>query len=115
LDTLTQSEKEASLSECVQRWLERTPGLEEDGFNFPEKFRLAVEGILRKDLDMIEAESNDARRVHMMNDYKIKRDQFETVFDPRRHEALLARGERRFTHKALLGVIMIMLYREEPR
>ncbi len=63
----------------------------------------------------MQLEDNDARRVHLMNNYKIKRDQFETVFDPRRHEALRARGERRFTHRALLGTIMIMLYKEEPR
>ena len=31
------------------------------------------------------------------------------------HEALVNRGERRFSHKALLGVIMINLYKEEPR
>ena len=86
-------------------------------------------------LRLLQAEDNDAKRVHMMNNYKIKRDQFETIFDPRRsdfdavprvdkaphalpncrHEALRARGERRFTHKALLGIIMIMLYKEEPR
>ena len=35
-------------------WLERTPGLEEDGFDFPTKFRAAVEDILQRDLEAVE-------------------------------------------------------------
>ena len=41
---------------CVQNWLERTPGLEEDGFNFPAKFKAAVDELLRKDLNAIQVE-----------------------------------------------------------
>ena len=48
------SENEPSLSECVQSWLERTPGLEENGFNFPAKFREAVETIFEDELEAIE-------------------------------------------------------------
>ena len=48
------SESEPSLSECIQFWLERTPGLEEDGFNFAAKFKKAVDGLLKNDLDKIE-------------------------------------------------------------
>ena len=48
------SENEPSLSECVQSWLERTPGLEEHGFNFPAKFQEAVESIFEDELTAIE-------------------------------------------------------------
>ena len=48
------SENEPSLSECVQSWLERTPGLEENGFNFPEKFKEVVENIFEDELEAIE-------------------------------------------------------------
>ena len=48
------SENEPSLSECVQSWLERTPGLEENGFNFPAKFKAAVENIFEDELEGIE-------------------------------------------------------------
>ncbi len=48
------SEKDPSLSICVQRWLERTPGLEEDGFNFPAKFKAAVEAIFSEEQAIIE-------------------------------------------------------------
>ena len=52
------SENEPSLSECVQSWLERTPGLEEHGFNFPAKFKEAVENIFEDELEAIEVQFN---------------------------------------------------------
>ena len=51
---LDASESEPSLSECVQNWLERTPGLEEHGFNFPEKFKSAVDCIFEAEIENIE-------------------------------------------------------------
>lgn len=43
---LQKSEKELSLCHLVQKWLERTPGLEENGFNFWKKFQEAVSALL---------------------------------------------------------------------
>lgn len=46
LQQLELSLKEPSLSDLVQNWLERTPGLEADGFNFWGKFRKSVDELL---------------------------------------------------------------------
>ena len=51
---LESSESEPSLSECVQKWLERTPGLEENGFNFPAKFKTSVDLIFAMEIEKIE-------------------------------------------------------------
>ena len=51
---LEASESEPSLSQCIETWLERTPGLEEEGFNFPAKFKQVVDGLLKSDLSRIE-------------------------------------------------------------
>ena len=40
------SETQPSLALLVERWLERTPGLEEEGFNFWGKYRKAVNLLL---------------------------------------------------------------------
>lgn len=48
---IQESESEPSLSYLVQKWLERTPGLEEDGFNFWQKFKDSVEVLLKKEED----------------------------------------------------------------
>lgn len=51
LQQIRDSEKEPSLAELVQKWLERTPGLEADGFNFWAKFRTSVENLLQEKED----------------------------------------------------------------
>ena len=48
------SETEPSLLDCVQSWLERTPGLDEKGFNFPAKFKQVVENIFESELEETE-------------------------------------------------------------
>lgn len=49
IDRLYRSETEPSLSDLVQKWLERTPGLEEDGFDFWNKFRESVAQLLHNE------------------------------------------------------------------
>lgn len=46
LEALEKSENEPSMLELIQKWLERTPGLEKDGFNFWAKFEASVEKFL---------------------------------------------------------------------
>lgn len=51
----------------------------------------------------------------MKNDLEQRKEIFESIFNPAVHQALLSRGERRFSHRALQGAIMITFYRDEPR
>lgn len=46
IEAIVKSEQDPSLSDLVQRWLERTPGLEMDGFNFWGKFKDSVDKLL---------------------------------------------------------------------
>lgn len=45
VERIIASETEPSLCDLVQKWLERTPGLEEDGFNFWQKFKENVNAL----------------------------------------------------------------------
>ena len=109
LEALTRSEEEPSLSDVVQRWLERTPGLSSD-FDFASKYKEAVDQILNETLEEIEQETNATKKQYLMSNYRKKKEQFESIFDQDVHAALVKRGERRFTHKALLGALMIVSY-----
>ena len=51
---LEDASKERSLFEAVNDWLERTPGLDENGFNFFGKFQTSVRGML--DQEALEAQ-----------------------------------------------------------
>lgn len=114
LAALEESEDQPSLSDVVQRWLERTPGLEGD-FNFARKYKEAIDNILAETEAQIEVEENPAMKTHLTTNYNKKKEQFDSIFDPQLHNALVKRGERRFSHKALLGALMISCYSEEPR
>ena len=54
LQSLDTEQKKPTLLNLVQQWLERTPGLEEDEFNFPFQYRKAVDKYLQARKDSIE-------------------------------------------------------------
>jgi tryptophan 2,3-dioxygenase len=115
LDKIMKSEQDPSLSDLVQKWLERTPGLEEKGFNFWGKFEDAVEKLLNQKEEQAKLEPIEKIRNYRLMDISKRRDVYETIFNPESHDALVSRGERRFAYKALQGSIMINFYRDEPR
>ncbi|KAG7173017.1 Tryptophan 2-3-dioxygenase-like, partial [Homarus americanus] len=96
---------------------EEEPSLQnlERGFNFWDKYKLAVDNILDEQLRDAEAEESENLRSYMTGQHKKRREMFNSIFDVRVHNALMARGERRLTHKGLQGALMISFYREEPR
>lgn len=115
VEKLADTETEPSLADMVQKWLERTPGLEVDGFNFWGKFEESVEKLLAdQEASAMEEEHENVKKYRLM-DIEKRREVYKSIFDASVHNALLARGDRRFTHRALQGAIMITFYRDEPR
>lgn len=115
IELIKKSEQEPSLCDLIQRWLERTPGLEEEDFNFWERYKEVVNGMLESSLREAEQETDPGVKEHILNDYKQKTKVFETIFDESIHNGLITRGERRFSHRALQGALMISLYKDQPR
>lgn len=60
------------------------------------------------------AKTEELKKYHM-KDLQKRKEVYDTIFDKNMHDALVARGERRFSHTALQGAILINLYRNEPR
>jgi len=56
---IAKSEDEPPLAALVDRWLERTPGLEVDGFNFWGKFQQSVHGLLAEEEEQAKQETNE--------------------------------------------------------
>ena len=48
---LYRSEEEPALLALIERWLERTPGLNTHGFNFWGKFQEVVNKMIKEDVD----------------------------------------------------------------
>lgn len=95
--------------------MERTPGLNTHGFNFWGKFQATVDKMIKEDVDNAMKEPLEHIRRHRLQDAENRREIYRSIFDPSVHDALRSRGERRLSHRALQGAIMITFYRDEPR
>ena len=51
----------------------------------------------------MKSEANPELKKHLLSKFSVKRDSFDSIFEIEKHNMLVKRGERRFTHKALLG------------
>ncbi|XP_064508385.1 tryptophan 2,3-dioxygenase isoform X1 [Pseudopipra pipra] len=114
-ELLLKSEQEPTLLQLVEAWLERTPGLEAEGFDFWGQFELNVLKGLEEEFALIQAKTESEEKDDLLSEFQKQRDVLLALFDEKRHEHLLSKGERRLSYKALKGALMIYFYREEPR
>eukprot|EP00049_Salpingoeca_infusionum_P002031 m.53054 g.53054 ORF g.53054 m.53054 type:complete len:406 (+) comp11352_c0_seq4:95-1312(+) len=110
-----ESEQQTPLLRIVERWLERTPGLDDAEFNFWQTLQANV----TKSLDERQAEANtlpdDSAKVQMLSDVERDRETFDSIFNQAKHEKLVKDGVRRLSNKATQGALLILFYRDEPR
>jgi tryptophan 2,3-dioxygenase len=59
-------------------------------------------------------QTGEERRLRWEEYLKIKKS-FETITDEANYNAFVAKGERRLSHNALKGALMIYFYRDMPR
>ncbi|KAM6440909.1 tryptophan 2,3-dioxygenase isoform 1-T1 [Liasis olivaceus] len=114
-ELLLKSEQEPTLLQLVEAWLERTPGLEPEGFNFWGKFEVNVLKGLELESAMVQAKEDSEEKEEQLAELKKQKEVLMSLFDEKRHEHLLSKGDRRLSFKAMKGALMIYFYREEPR
>ncbi|NXM18494.1 T23O dioxygenase, partial [Ploceus nigricollis] len=114
-ELLLQSEQEPTLLQLVEAWLERTPGLNSEEFDFWGQFEENVLKGLEEEFALIQAKAESEEKDDLLSEFQKQRDVLLSLFDEKRHEHLLSKGERRLSYKALKGALMIYFYREEPR
>jgi tryptophan 2,3-dioxygenase len=85
-------------------------------FDFWREYRANVTRMLDEDRETIarRAQLPEVARQAQLEELDRTRTTFDSVFDPEKHEALRAAGERRLAYPAFLAALMIMLYRDEP-
>lgn len=113
---LKDSLAQPSLLALVEKWLERTPGLSEKNFKFWEFYKHSVKRWLSDAfLEPAQAETDDKVKETMMADYQKQKESYESIFEADRYNLEVQRGERRLSHRAFQGAMLISLYRDEPR
>ncbi|KAK3594662.1 hypothetical protein CHS0354_003586 [Potamilus streckersoni] len=107
---------EPNLLKVVENWLENTPGLLEDEFDFTARYTKAISRYLNEAyLIPAENETDQTKKTTIMAEYQTAKNNFDSILNPEKHNELVKAGHRRLSHKALQGMLMISLYRNEPR
>lgn len=113
---LMESVEQPSLLLLLEKWLERTPGLQRHDFRFWQAFEIAVGRWLDETIYQPYIEETDPKmKETLMAEYQKQKDSFDTILDPIKYNTFIERGERRLSHKAFQGALLISLYRDEPR
>lgn len=109
-------EEEPSLFDLVERWLERTPFLDHEDFDFWDAYRQAVHRRLEADKDVVADNPNltDAEKAAQLKDFEMVLKQFEAIFDAEKYAFEQDAGRLRLSHRAFQAALFITLYRDEP-
>ncbi len=108
------SEEEPSLHDAVERWLARTPFLDE--YAFWEAYATSVRSMLAADREVIAANPNlgEDERSDQLRSFDKTISQFEAAFDPDRHAEMVTAGIRRLSYRAFQAALFISMYRDQP-
>lgn len=109
-------ETQPTLLELTDRWLDRMPFLEFNGYDFWKEYGRAIEKMLDSDRKIIEANATltDRERTFQTADLENTRRMFESILDEDKFNEARAAGEYRFSHQGFLAALFIHLYRDEP-
>jgi len=105
-----------TLLQIVNAWLERTPFLKLDGFDFIAVYQEAVQSMLNKEKAAILAsdylsDKNKEMRLGMLGGTDTY---FKSILDRDTHDELVKEGKKKLSYEATLAALFINLYRDEP-
>ena len=115
-DLMRRSEREPSLFRVVERWLERIPFLDFQGFHFWELYENAVKEMLATDRRNImdNPVSTEAEKQQQLREVSANEDNFSAVLIEEKHNQFVTNKKRRLSHRATQAALLITLYRDEP-
>lgn len=115
-EELTYIANHSNLFLAVEKWLERTPFLRFEGFDFLKHYKESVEQMVKNEAKAIKSseylnEKEKAMRLRMMGNTDTY---FKSILDPEYHKKMVEEGSQRMSYNATLAALMINLYNEEP-
>ncbi len=105
-----------SLRDLIEEWLERTPFLDLEGFNFVDEYKSAVAKMIAteqaaiKNTDIL-SDKYKEMRMKMVGDTDTY---FANIWDEKHHQKLIEDGHLNLSYKATLAALFINLYRDQP-
>ncbi len=108
--------KKGTLLDTVNAWLERTPFLTLDGFDFLKEYRKSVNNMLDKETEAIMASEylSDKQKKMRKEMAGNTNTYFKAILNEEAHNQLVQEDKKRLSYKATVAALFINLYREEP-
>jgi tryptophan 2,3-dioxygenase len=115
-DNIKKWEGSENLFTLIEDWLERTPFLNWEDFNFVEKYTEAVTAMFKEEEAAILATNilSDENKKARIENLKHSETYFHQVLSPEKHQEQIEAGTLKLSYKATIAALMINLYREEP-
>lgn len=113
---ILESMENHSLFDLIEKWLERTPFIKTEGFDFWECYRKTIGNVLNNEKEIIlnnKTLSEEKLKVQLEN-LKRTTEHYEALFSEEKHRELVEKGFKRLSAKATLAALFINLYRDEP-
>ncbi|XP_057291950.1 tryptophan 2,3-dioxygenase-like [Hydractinia symbiolongicarpus] len=107
------SEEEQSIFDVVEAWLERTPGLVNEHFNFWKEFTTNCNRWFDDQKQKAEKEINLGKKEAMLLETRKIQEDFDSILIRENYDNLRKNGQRHLSWKALQGALMIYYYRDE--
>lgn len=105
-----------SLFDAVEKWLERTPFLQGENFNFWDTYKQAVNQMFQDDINTVNANSrlNDEDKAKNVKGLQDSLKTFDALFDEKAFNELRTQGHFRLSYKGLHAALLIQLYCDQP-
>ncbi len=116
IEELHAIEKGNSLLDLVEDWLERIPFVETGSYNFIEKYEQAVEAMIRREKEAINAVdyiTEERKNIHLRM-LSGTSEYFESVFNEETHKNMVEQGTFKLSYNAMIAALFINLYRDQP-
>jgi len=115
LNKVLESEKSESLFTLIEKWLERTPFLASEDYNFWEQYKAAVSKMILNDKKIIEENDvlGDAEKESYFNQYNVTEKMFNSLFNESVFNKMIDEGQFRLSYKATHAALLILLYRDQ--
>ncbi len=114
--TLEEAENSISIFELLEGWLSRMPFSQFDGFDFWGEYSIAVNSMLKQDVEIVSKNPalDDRVRAMELKNLEMTKETFETLLDARKFDAWQAQGKVRLSQRAMLAAVFIFQYRDYP-
>ncbi|WP_413574648.1 tryptophan 2,3-dioxygenase family protein [Bdellovibrio sp. HCB290] len=105
-----------SLFDSLEKWLERTPFLQGENFNFWDSYKQAVNKMFSEDIAIVKANAAipAEEKQKTVEGLEKSLQSFDALFNEEAFNKLRSEGQFRLSYKAMHAALLIQLYRDQP-